>query len=101
MLRWFLITLAVWFALLPDFSFAQVKPVSEKLCEFRQMLCGGGAGLGIAMIVIVTVGLLTIIGKVNWTFVLIMGGCLIIYFAADQITTEFMGGNLDVDCPCE
>lgn len=100
MLRLSLISaLAVFLILLPELSFSQdTATVSEKLCEFRQMLCGGGAGVGIAVIVIVGIALMIFIGKINWVFVFIMAGCMIFYFSADQITTLLFDN--EVDCPC-
>lgn len=95
-----IITLAVML-LLPEFSFCtttDAQPLSEKLCELRQMICGGGAGLGIALVVIVTIGLMTIIGKINWSFVVIMSACLIFYFSANMVASWVIDD--DVDCEC-
>ncbi|MDX1949721.1 MAG: TrbC/VirB2 family protein [Rickettsiales bacterium] len=92
-------TALVTFLMLPEFSFCNdAESVSSKLCELRQMLCGGGFGIALVTAVVLTIGVLALIGKINWPFIIIMVCCIIVYMSAHQITSMLI--NEDVNCEC-
>ncbi len=92
-------TALVTILLLPELSFSgEPESVSSKLCELRQMLCGGGFGLALMTAVILTIGFLALIGKINWPFILLMICCMIVYIAANQFAGMFIGDDIDCEC---
>jgi type IV secretory pathway VirB2 component (pilin) len=68
-----------------------------QVCEFRQMFCGGGA-VALITICVVFVGILTLMNKINWGFVLVMAAASIIFVNADKVAFLFTGE--DVECSC-
>ncbi|HCR86041.1 MAG TPA: hypothetical protein DIV86_05120 [Alphaproteobacteria bacterium] len=83
----------------PAFSYAQT-PTDDfivQLCEFRRMFCGTGAVVFIT-ITVVFVGILTLMNKINWGFVLVMLAASIIFVNADKVV--FLITSENVQCSC-
>lgn len=92
----YLVLTALAVLLLPELSFAQEK-LSDQLCELRQMFCGAGGGVLMA-VAITTVGITTFSGRIHWSFALTITAALVMFIKADWIADMFIDGV--VLCTC-
>ena len=70
-----------------------------QICEFRQMFCGGVA-VTLVSITFVFIGILTLMHKINWGFVVAMVAAAIIFVNADKFATIFTGDDVSINCSC-
>lgn len=70
----------------------------KQICEFRQMFCGGVAVVLVSL-VFVFIGILTLMQKINWGFVLVMITASIVFVQADRFAALFAPG-VAIECSC-
>lgn len=70
----------------------------QQICEFRQMFCGGVAIILVSL-VFIFIGILTLMQKINWGFVLVMITASIVFVQADRFAAMFAPGAA-IECSC-
>jgi type IV secretory pathway VirB2 component (pilin) len=68
-----------------------------QVCDFRKMFCGGVA-VALITVTVIFVGLLTLMNKINWGFILVMAGAAIIFVNADKVSYVVTGENVQCSC---
>ncbi|MDX1950229.1 MAG: TrbC/VirB2 family protein [Rickettsiales bacterium] len=97
----FLFNLAILFLLIPELSFSDPaqSELAGKICDIRQLFCGGVA-LAVASFAILAIGFLTLRGGVHWSLLLIVTIGIILFISADAFVSDLSGGTVDVNCQC-
>ena len=69
----------------------------NQLCEFRMMFCGATAVIFVS-ITAVFIGILILMNKINWVFIIVMIGACTVFVNADKVA--FIFTDEDVGCSC-
>jgi len=85
--EYLLLVVAIW--LIPDIAYAQVNSVANVLCKVVDVI-SGPLGTAIAMLGVVSIGLVAMFGKIQISSVLTLLTGIAVIFGADDILTKMV-----------
>lgn len=78
----------------------QSSELAAKVCDIRQMFCGGG-GLAVVSVSIGVLGFMAFTGRMHWSIALVAAAGIAIFMGADQLVGDLAGDESVIDDNCE
>ncbi len=100
-MRFLLLAVAIiFFAGVAYSAPTQSSELAAKICDIRQMFCGGG-GLAVATFSIGVLGFMAFSGRMHWIVALVAVAGITIFMGADQLVGDLAGDESTIDDNCE